>query len=201
MGKISTKRRRLSPKDRIDELLDTAAVIIKAEGVAAASMQRIAQESGVSKGLIYAYFDDQTGLLQALMIREHKKFQILRARDALEATTFEEMARATQRDAWDYVLNHRPFRDRMMAVPAVADVMEDILQRERDDTIKFLSKKVSKSFKIPPSVSKLAIIQLTGIKKQDVNGPVSAAKMQEAEDIWATMVIGALQALEKKYGK
>jgi len=201
MGKISTKRRRLSPKERIDELLDTAAVIIIAEGVAAATMQRIAQESGVSKGLIYAYFDDQTGLLQALMIREHKKFQILRARDALEATTFEEMARATQRDSWDYVLNHRPFRDRMMAVPAVAEVMEDILQRERDDTINFLSKKVSTNFNIPRSVARLAIIQLTGIKKQDVNGPIGSTKMQEAEDVWATMVMGGLRALEKEYGK
>jgi AcrR family transcriptional regulator len=37
------------------------------EGVAAAKMQRIAQDSGVSKGLIYAYFDDQSELLQSLM--------------------------------------------------------------------------------------------------------------------------------------
>lgn len=197
----STKRRRLSPKQRIDELLDAAELIIKSEGVSAATMQRIAKDSGVSKGLIYAYFDDQSGLLQALMIREHKKFQVMRDRDAQEATTFDEMARATQRDTWDYVLNHRPFRDRLMAEPAVAEVMQEILEKERSDSIKFLSKSVTATFNIPRSVAKMGVIQLTGVRKEDIDAPLSPAKMQEVEDIWSTMVNGAFRALEKRYGK
>jgi AcrR family transcriptional regulator len=201
MQSKATKRRRLSPEKRIDELLDTACLIIKSEGVAAATMQRIAQDSGVSKGLIYVYFNNQNELLQALMIREHKRFQAVRNRDAQDATSFDEMVRATQMDSWDYALNHRPFRDRLMAVPAVAEAMKDLLLKERRDTVTFLSKKMVENFNIPRMVAKLAVIQLTGIRNEDIKDHLSPAKMQEVEDIWSIMVSGAFQALEKKYGK
>lgn len=197
----TVKRRRLSPNQRIDELLDTAESIIKSEGVGAASMQRIALDSGVSKGLIYAYFNNQDELLQALMIREHKRYQAIRDRDAAEATSFDEMVRATQMDVWDFALNYRPYADRLMAVPAVAEVMDDLLLKDRRITVKYLSKKILENFNIPPTVAKLAIIQLTGVKKEDITRPLSPLKLKEVEDIWSTMVNAAFRALEKKYGK
>jgi AcrR family transcriptional regulator len=201
MPKKTTQRRRLSPKDRIDELLDTAGSIVKSEGVAAATMQRIAQDSGVSKGLIYAYFDDQSEMLQALMFREYKRFKAIRERDAREATSFDEMVRATQMDSLDYALNRRPFRDRLMAVPAVSEAMKETLAKERRNDVNFLSKKILENFNIPRAIARLAIVQLTGIRKKDFSGPLSKAKMKEIEDIWSTMVNGAFEALEKKYGK
>ena len=164
-------------------------------------MQRIALDSGVSKGLIYAYFNNQDELLQALMIREHKRYQAIRDRDAAEATSFDEMVRATQMDVWDFALNYRPYADRLMAVPAVAEVMDDLLLKDRRITVKYLSKKILENFNIPPTVAKLAIIQLTGVKKEDITRPLSPLKLKEVEDIWSTMVNAAFRALEKKYGK
>jgi hypothetical protein len=86
-------------------------------------------------------------------------------------------------------------------VPAVAEAMKDLLLKERRDTVTFLSKKMVENFNIPRTVAKLAVIQLTGIRNEDIKGHLSPAKMQEVEDIWSIMVSGAFQALEKKYGK
>ena len=84
---------------------------------------------------------------------------------------------------------------------AVAEAMKDLLLKERRDTVTFLSKKMVENFNIPRAVAKLAVIQLTGIKNEDIKVHLSPAKMKEVEDIWSIMVNGAFQALEKKYGK
>jgi len=63
-------RPRLSKSARRHQLLDVVAEQIVVHGVAAISMERVAEWAGVSKGLPYAHFDNVEGLLVALYQRE-----------------------------------------------------------------------------------------------------------------------------------
>lgn len=42
--------------------------MVEARGTAALSMDAVAQEAGVSRALLYTYFDNRSGLLQALWV-------------------------------------------------------------------------------------------------------------------------------------
>lgn len=57
---------RLSPDDRRRHLLEVARVIVEKNGVGALSMESVAAEAGVSRGLVYTYFSNRTGLVDAL---------------------------------------------------------------------------------------------------------------------------------------
>lgn len=74
MGGESTVREsgpgpRLAPEERRKHLLDVAAEIVESEGVSALTVDRVARRAGVSRGLLYTYFDNRAGLLMALWDR------------------------------------------------------------------------------------------------------------------------------------
>ncbi len=57
---------RLAPDDRRRHLLDTARAIVESDGAAALTMEAVAHAAGVSRALLYTYFDNRAGLLRAL---------------------------------------------------------------------------------------------------------------------------------------
>ena len=58
-------RRRLSPENRRNQLLDCARQVILEHGLSTLTMERLATQAGVSLPLIYKYFDTRLQLLQA----------------------------------------------------------------------------------------------------------------------------------------
>lgn len=62
--------RRMSKSQRRHQILDVAAERLVDHGIAAMSMERIAEWAGVSKALPYAHFDNVEALLVALYQRE-----------------------------------------------------------------------------------------------------------------------------------
>lgn len=62
--------RRMSKSARRHQLLDVAAAKVMEHGLAAMSMERVAEWAGVSKALPYAHFDNVEHLLVALYQRE-----------------------------------------------------------------------------------------------------------------------------------
>lgn len=70
-------RRRLSPAERREQLLDTALDLAAGTDLSALSVQEIAARAGVSEGLLYHYFPTKDALLLAVLQR---------AADALMAT-------------------------------------------------------------------------------------------------------------------
>ena len=66
MSKAQKQRKRLAPEERQSSILDHAAEIVAAEGLAAVTMDRVAKAAGVSKSLVYVYFPSTTELLQNL---------------------------------------------------------------------------------------------------------------------------------------
>ena len=57
---------RLAPADRRRHLLGVARSIVETRGVTALSMDNVAAEAGVSRALLYTYFDNRPGLIRAL---------------------------------------------------------------------------------------------------------------------------------------
>lgn len=66
----SGKRQRMSAEARRDQILDTTRELVDREGFHAATIERIAQECGVTRTLIYQQFTTLAGLLVAMVDRE-----------------------------------------------------------------------------------------------------------------------------------
>src|SRR5687767_14290304 len=62
-------RRRVPRVERQQQMLDVAARVFAERGYHAASMDEIAAEVGVSKPMLYAYFDSKEGLYLACIDR------------------------------------------------------------------------------------------------------------------------------------
>ncbi|RMX08375.1 TetR/AcrR family transcriptional regulator [Corticibacter populi] len=65
-----SKRRRLKPEARIEEILDAALIEFSEHGYAGTRMDDIAQRAGLSKGGLYAHFASKEQLLEALLTRQ-----------------------------------------------------------------------------------------------------------------------------------
>ena len=63
-------RTRLSRDVRVTQLIDTAGRIIAKEGLRAATLKRVARETGLSEAQVYNYFAHQKDMLVALARRE-----------------------------------------------------------------------------------------------------------------------------------
>ena len=118
-------RRRLTKSERRHQLLDAAAEAIVEHGLAAMSMERIAERAGVSKALPYAHFDNVEALLVALYQREWVRIgrEIVGALDA--ARPEDDIARVRVR-AWFDAMEARNEVLRALSapgssVPALAD--------------------------------------------------------------------------------
>ena len=62
----ATSGARLPPDDRRRHLLDVSRAIVEENGVGALSMESVAARAGVSRGLVYKYFGNRTGLVGIL---------------------------------------------------------------------------------------------------------------------------------------
>jgi len=59
-------RRRLTREDRLRQLLETAWQLVREEGTEALTLGRLAEQSGVTKPVVYDHFGTRAGLLVAL---------------------------------------------------------------------------------------------------------------------------------------
>lgn len=75
---------RLSKAHRREQLLDVAAELLVRSGATAITMERVAEQAGVSKALPYQHFSNATEMLLALHVREVTQLgrRITRAVDA-----------------------------------------------------------------------------------------------------------------------
>jgi AcrR family transcriptional regulator len=69
-AKSRRQRNRLAPDARMSELIEVAGRIVAKEGLAAATMKRVAREAGISEAQAHNYFSRRDDLLIALARRE-----------------------------------------------------------------------------------------------------------------------------------
>jgi AcrR family transcriptional regulator len=64
-------KHRIKGFERRERFMDAAAEIVVKDGVAAVTMDGVAERTGVARALAYRYFSDRNDLLSALFDREH----------------------------------------------------------------------------------------------------------------------------------
>ena len=70
----ASKRTRLSPEARRNQILDVAKQSIADDGLRAFALKRLAKSAGVSEPLLFHYFSSRLDLLQQLLLREYESY-------------------------------------------------------------------------------------------------------------------------------
>ena len=151
-------RRRLSPEERRNQLLDCARQIVLERGLSTLTMERLASEAGVSHPLIYKYFDTRLQLLQELLVREYKAFQQSFTQAEPRVGGYREVLRG-------YVdINFRQFAggELLGILLAQADVSQVIKDRERARHAPFLINQLVHEFEIPKNLAEHILVVASG---------------------------------------
>ncbi|QTD57456.1 TetR/AcrR family transcriptional regulator [Parasphingorhabdus cellanae] len=195
------KQRRYSPEKRKSLILDHTANIVAREGVAMATMDRIGREAGISKSLVYTYFDNQTDLLRVLLKRELKRLRKLQAKEAREAETFEGLVRGVTHQYLKYIEERGLLIERLQAEPSVSDG-HDPTDYSRDDAVDYIADIVVDNFNLPRTLAKTVIDISFGLPATaGAHFLRSDESRQEIEDITVTMILGSLNAIENDFAK
>jgi AcrR family transcriptional regulator len=200
MAEATKQRKRLPPEERQSIILDFAAEIVAAEGVSAVSMERVAKAAGVSKSLVYVYFQSTTELLQNLLQRELKRLRRKQAKAADGARTFRELVRRVTHAYLSYIKERGLIIHRLQSEPRVAQGTGNPTDFKHSAAVIYIAEIISDNFDIPMELAIPASSISFGL-------PVAAgdyldskgADFQTIEDLTVTMIVGCIEALQKSY--
>lgn len=113
-------QKRYSPEVRRAMILDHTAELVNSEGVSSLSMERISESAGISKSLMYKYFDSLNDLLQELLRRELKSLRRMHIEIANGSNTFEELIRRITRLYLEYIEEHGLILVSLQADPSIS---------------------------------------------------------------------------------
>ena len=194
--------RRLDPTVRKHMILDKAAVVVAAEGVSAVTMERIGREAGVSKPLVYAYFQNVTTLLQELLLRDQRRLWEAQTIAVSEAADFDDLIGLTTRTYLQHVEKSGMHIQRLMSEPSVAAVFQEEERERRQRVVDFLAKEMAHKLSVSRDIANVVTelsMSMTGAAGELVSrGLVSRKK---AEELLVCMYKGSIEALREQYGK
>ena len=193
------QQRRYSPEVRRSMILDTAARIIVDQGVAGLSMEQISRGAGISKSLMYKYFDNLNDLLSELLHRELKGLRRQEIKAAESATTFEELVRNITHEYLKYIGERGMVIQRLQSEPSISD-MHDPTDYGRTSSIDYFAPIVSNHFGLPLDVARALTDISYGI-------PAAAGEfllkgempIEEVEDLTVSMIIGTFVMARNDY--
>ena len=143
---LQRKRTRLTPEVRREQILDEAAQLILAEGLYAVSMERLARDIGISKGLVYNYFPTRDALLTALLNREQAELRDRGMASALQAESFDDLIRQTTRLYLEQTRDRGALIAALLSDPSVALLMEAENRADRERTVRYFVKAVRREY-------------------------------------------------------
>ncbi|HEX9994053.1 MAG TPA: TetR family transcriptional regulator [Acidimicrobiales bacterium] len=100
-----------------DAIVDAAYAVIASDGMARLSMSEVARRAGVSRQTLYRHFPSRQELLTAVVLREHRSFQVRiqgaaarhrTLRGAVEAFAAEVLRTAREHPLFDRLLRTEP---------------------------------------------------------------------------------------------
>ena len=198
MSEPSTKRRRLSPNQRQQEILDATYQLVLAAGISNLTMEKIAREAGASKALLYSYFPNISGLLQQLYKRELGKLQAQQRAVMESPHSFEDMVKQTASINRVNQNKRQLLIKRLEGDPSVRTAMSKADRRARTEVVKYLCDEITGSYDIPPNVAEEAVkLALRYDEKEQVGRQKNTI---DRDKIWGAMMVGAMQELQKRFG-
>ena len=192
-------KRRFSPKIRQSMILDAAADMVEKEGISQVTMERIAKHAGISKSLIYNYFESAESLLRELLERELSGLRKVQLNAAEEAETFEQLVRGITRAYLQYIANKGLLIERLQADRAISKTT-DPTRFNRDVSVEYLAKIVNENFGLPLPIARTVTDISFGVPsaagsyllRHDID-------MDELEDITVSMIIGTVNGVRDDY--
>ncbi|MEL6956927.1 MAG: helix-turn-helix domain-containing protein [Pseudomonadota bacterium] len=193
------KRRRYSPRVRRAMILDAAAEMVARNGVSSVSFEAVSQEAGISKSLVYNYFDGVPDLLKELLERELREQRRLQFEAAERATTFEELVRFITREYLSYIDRRGLIIERLQADPASSDKNMPAFY-SKSPAVDYLAPLVAQHFDLPELEARAATEVSFGL-------PAAAGEyllrremdLQALEDLTVSMIIGAIVRARNDY--
>ena len=191
-------RRRLSPEDRRNQILDCARQVILEQGLSTLTMDRLAAQAGVSLPLIYKYFDTRLQLLQTLLTREYKAFR----KSFLAAKTTPGSYRDALRGYVD--VNFRQFSDGdiLGILLGQADVRKVVDDRARSRSAPFFIKELANEFAIPPRLAEKIVVMASGASIAAAEHYNRVGGDRDAQiDQTVTFILGGIEVLRAQASK
>ncbi len=182
-------------------ILDRAAALVAAEGVSAVTMDRIGREAGVSKPLVYAYFQNVVTLLQELLLRDQRRLWEQQTTAVSEARDFDELVRLTTRTYLKHVEKNGMHIQRLMNEPAIAAAFQTHDSERRQRVVDFLAKEMADTLNVPRDVANMVTelsMGMTGAAGELISRKVVGRR--KVEDLLNCLYQGNAIALRERYG-
>ena len=195
------KRIRLTPEVRREQILDEAAHLILAEGLHAVSMERLAREIGISKGLVYNYFPTRDALLTALLSREQSELRDRGMASALQAESFADLIRQTTRLYLEQTRDRGALIAALLSDPSVALLMEADNRADRDRTVRYFVRAARREYGLPLPVAITGIEMVSAVT--DRAGRLvgdGQLDVESATEMCVALITGGLAALRRNLG-
>ena len=192
------KRTRLTPEARRDQILDRAAELILADGLAAISMEGVARAAGVSKGLVYNYFPDRQALFAALLQREQRDLNDRGMRGALAASDFADLIRRTTGLYRRQTEARGALIAALLADPGVARLMEAQDRVDREQAFRFFVRATRRAYGLPLPTA-IAAVDLLWAVTDRAGQLVGQGLMgaEEATEMCVSLFVGGLAELSR----
>ncbi len=125
---------RLAPEDRRAQVLDAARRVFVRDGFEAASTAAVAQEAGVTRGLVHHYFGSRRELFLALLEELAQRLPAA-IRTDLRGEPLERMIEVNSKALLDAVERDRDAWTRLLGTAGSDPDVQAILDRARDEAI------------------------------------------------------------------
>ncbi|MCE2891497.1 MAG: TetR/AcrR family transcriptional regulator [Hyphomonadaceae bacterium] len=199
MPPLPHRRTRMVPEARRDLILDVTAQLVTTEGVSAVSMERVGREAQISKALVYNYFPSRNLLLQALLMRENRAYQIQQIKAAETATDLETMVRATTRAYLDQVAAKGVLIERLMGEPAIAEAMGEIELIGRQQAIDYLLSRINADKALSAPLARMMVevgLGITGAGGAYLDR--TGCDIDLLEDMVVDMILASLRVTQER---
>ena len=192
------KRTRLTPEVRREQILDEAARLILDEGLYAVSMERLARDVGISKGLVYNYFPTRDALLTALLSREQAELRDRGMASALKAESYVDLIRQTTRLYLEQTRDRGALIAALLSDPSVTKLMEEESRADRERTIRYFVRATRRAYDLPLPLAIAAVEMLSAVT--DRAGKLVAdglVDVDSATELCVELITGGLAGLDR----
>lgn len=190
------RRTRLSPEVRRGQILDETARLILDEGLYAVSMERVARDVGISKGLVYNYFPTRDALLAALLSREQGELRDRGLASSLRAENFEDLIRQTTRLYLEQTRDRGALIAALLSDPSVAQLMAAENRADRDQTARYFVRATRQAYGLPLATA-IAAVEMASALTDRAGRLVAEGQLdvETATEMCVSLITGGLAAL------
>jgi AcrR family transcriptional regulator len=193
------KRTRLAPEARRGQILGAATHRILKYGIGSVSLERIAGDLGISRGLVYNYFSNRDTLLAALLHHEQSELRDRGLRAALNAKSFDVLIRKTTRIYLEHARDRSALIQSLLSDPSVTALMREENRTEQDRTHRFFVRATRRQYALPLATA-VAVVQLLMAVTGEAGKLVADGRLEveEAEVLCFQLITGGLAKLGRQ---